>query len=135
MNKEERIRREGLKRQLADAIANGERVIDWAEANGVAERTAYRWATRREVRTRVEAIRRGFIEGAISLMAEHAGWAVKAIIDLGKSASSESVKLSAARAILCDYTKITALSSLEHRVTHIDEHQRDSQAHNAGRPL
>jgi hypothetical protein len=135
MTEEERVRRQGLKRQLADVIAKGGRVKTWAQLNGVKKRTAYRWSTRPEVRRQVEAIRRGFLEAAISVLAKNATWAAKAMVEIGQSASSESVKLSAVRAVLGDYTKITAFSSLEHRMTHIEEHQRDSQDHNTGRPL
>ncbi len=87
------------KTQLALALAQGECIIKWAEANGVARATAYRWADEPAVRREVAAYRRRKLEEAVSLMSKHAEWAAAGIIEIAKNAKSDSVRLSAYRAI------------------------------------
>ena len=53
MSKDERT---ALKHTLAAAIAEGQSCAQWASANGVAERTAQRWAAEPAVRALVESL-------------------------------------------------------------------------------
>src|SRR5438876_606582 len=88
--------RNGLKTQLAFAIAQGESVASWARADQVSERTAYRWANDPKVRRTVASCRRRAIDGAIGHMAGRAMWACDQIANLAEVAESESVRLRAA---------------------------------------
>jgi hypothetical protein len=104
------------KQQLALAIAEGTSVAKWASDNGVAERTAYHWAAQRDVRADVESIRRRALDEAIGRMAKHASRAVDGIVNLAEHASSESVRLSALRAVMSDFVAVSNFAGLEARV-------------------
>jgi len=110
---------------LAVAIAEGTAVEKWASTNGVPERTAYHWAAQPEVRAEVESIRRRALDEAIGLLAKRATWAVDGIVKLGGSASSESVKLSALRAVMSDFIAVSNFAGLENRVTQLEEQSRE----------
>ena len=83
------------KTQLAVAIAQGEAVASWANRNGVPERTAYRWAREPKVRAMVETIRRTRPRSGRRSDDASGHLRREAIVNLGKSASSESVRLAA----------------------------------------
>jgi hypothetical protein len=124
----------GLKTQLALALAQGAKVSGWAHTNEVARRTAYRWASDPKVRRTVEAIRRRAIDRAVGLMAAHATSAAKGIVALAQSAQSESVQLSALRAILRDMMSVSRYTGLEARMNQIEEQifERTGNADHAG---
>jgi hypothetical protein len=90
------------KLDLAVAIARGMPIVRWAQQNEVPERTAYRWSAERAVRSQVDSIRRRALDEAIGVMAERATWAVTGIVELGRRAESECVRLSALRAVMSD---------------------------------
>jgi hypothetical protein len=90
------------KMPLAAAIAEGTAVAKWASTNEVPERTAYRWAAEPEVRSEIESIRRRALDEAIGRLAKRATWAVDGTVTLGEDAASESVRLSALRAVMSD---------------------------------
>jgi hypothetical protein len=106
---------------LAVAIAEGVSVGKWASSNEVPERTAYHWAALPEVRAEVESIRRRALDEAVGRLAKHATWAVDGIVDLGDNAASESVKLSAFRAVLSDFIAVSNFAGLESRVAKLEE--------------
>jgi len=113
---------------LAAAIAEGTAVEKWASSNGVPERTAYHWAAQPEVRAEVESIRRRALDEAIGQMAKRATWAVDGIVKLGDNAASESVKLSALRAVMSDFIAVSNFAGLENRVTQLEERSRERTA-------
>jgi len=94
--------------------------------NQVPKRTAYRWAGEPKVRAAVESDRRRAIDRAIGRMARRVTWATDGIAKLAKGAESESVKLTALRAILSDMMAVSQFAGLELRITEIDE-QLDEQ--------
>ncbi len=106
---------------LATAIAEGISVAKWALSNGVPERTAYHWAAQREVRAEVESIRSRALDEAIGRMANRATWAVNGIVNLGENANSESVRLSALRAVMSDFIAVSKYAGLEGRVAALEE--------------
>jgi hypothetical protein len=106
---------------LAIAIAEGTPVAEWASLNGVPERTAYNWAAQPEVRAEVESIRRRVLDEAIGRMAKHSTRAVNGIITLGESAESESVRLSALRAVMSDFIAVSRYAGLEGRLAALEE--------------
>jgi len=120
------------KTQLALAIAQGASVSAWARANQVSVRTAFRWASDPKVRAAAESCRRRAVDRAIGRMAMRTTWAADQIAKLGGSASSDSVKLAALRAILSDMMKINEYAGLEVRMTEIEEQLRD-RTDNTGR--
>ena len=62
--------------------------------------TAYRWSQEPAVRAEIESIRRRAIDRAVGRLATRATWAVDGIVELGENADSESVRLSALRAVM-----------------------------------
>ena len=56
--------------RLALALVAGKTIRDWAQQNGVPERTAYRWASEPEVRRQLQDWRRAAIDNTLRLMAE-----------------------------------------------------------------
>ena len=105
---------------LAVAIAEGTSVATWASSNGQ-ERTAYRWAAEPEVRSEIESIRRRALDEAIGRLAKRATWAVDGIVQLGENAASESVRLSALRAVMSDFIAVSNFAGLEGRVAELEE--------------
>jgi hypothetical protein len=106
---------------LAAAIAEGMSVAKWASSNEVSERTAYRWAAEPEVRSETESIRRRALDEAIGRLAKRATWAVDGIVELGENAASESVRLSALRAVMSDFIAVSNFAGLEGRVAELEE--------------
>jgi len=106
---------------LAAAIAEGTAVEKWASSNGVPERTAYHWAAQPEVRAEVESIRRRALEEATGRLAKRTTWAVDGIVELGGNAGSESVRLSALRAVMSDFIAVSKFAGLEQRVTELEQ--------------
>ena len=106
---------------LAVAIAEGTSVATWASSNGVPERTAYRWAAEPEVRSEIESIRRRALDEAIARLAKRATWAVDGIVTLGENAASESVRLSALRAVMSDFIAVSNFAGLEGRLAELEE--------------
>lgn len=58
-------------------LAEGKSSVEWASANGVAERTAQRWASEPAVRAEVDSFRRG------ALVVAHGGGAVDPAVSQG----------------------------------------------------
>jgi len=122
------------KTELALAIANGTSVSAWARGNEVPKRTAYRWAGEPKVRAAVESYRRRAVGRAIGRMARRVTWATDGIAKLAQGAESESVKLTALRAILSDMMAVSQFARLEQRMTEIEEqlHERTASTSCAG---
>jgi len=118
------------KTELTFALANGLSVSQWARANDLPIRTAYRWSSDPKVRAAVESYRRRAVDRAIGRMARRVTWATDQVAKLAKGAESESVKLSALRAILSDMMAISEFAGLEQRITEIEE-QLDERTDNA----
>ena len=106
---------------LAAAIAAGASIEKWAASNAVPERTAYRWAGEPEVRSEIESIRRRALDEAIGRLATRATWAVDGIVKLGENAPSDSVKLSALRAVMSEFIAVSNFAGLEVRVAELEE--------------
>ncbi len=106
---------------LAVAVAEGTAIAKWAASHEVPERTAYRWAAEPEVRSEIESIRRRALDEAIGRLARRATWAVDGIVELGESADSESVRLSALRAVMSDFITVSNFAGLELRVAELEE--------------
>jgi hypothetical protein len=107
--------------ELAEVVANGDPINQWAKSRGVRERTAYNWANSRKVTSQVDAIRRRFIDEAVGKMTRQLGWATDRIRDLGDNASSESVQLSAAKSYFTNVVTMSKFSVLEHRLADLEE--------------
>jgi hypothetical protein len=108
------------KTQLALAIAQGTPVTKWAKKNGVNRRTAFRWAKEPRVRKAVESYRRRILDRAVGRMTYGVTWATDEIFKLARSATSESVKLSACRAVVSDMMAVSKFGVLEDRVSQME---------------
>ena len=119
-----------LRDRLALTIARGKPIAAWARRNQVARSTAYRWAKDPALRRLVQELRRRFIDEALGSMASHSRQAVQAILQLSRSAESESVRLRALRCVLRDQLAVSEYADLEHRMNEIEEalHIRDEMA-------
>jgi hypothetical protein len=106
---------------LALAIAQGKSIADWAIKNDVAERTAYRWARDPNVRAKVASCRRHLVDEALGVMSSQVTKAAAGIAALSENAVSESVKLAALRAIFSNMMAVSEFSTLEERMTRIEE--------------
>ena len=85
--------------ELIASLARGTTVKEAARTAGVAERTAYRRLKDADFRDRVQEARKAMFEQALGAVASAGVSAVQTLRDL-LQASSESVRLSAARSIL-----------------------------------
>src|SRR5258708_39335795 len=108
------------KTQLASAIARGESITAWARRNEVPLSTAFRWSSDPKVRRAVEVWRRRALDRAIGRMASRATKAADGIARLGEGAESESVQLSAWRAIPAGPMAVCRFADLEHRMGEIE---------------
>ena len=111
--------------QFAIALAQGASIAGWADLNGVPKRTAYRWAKDPKIRAEVESCRLRAIDRAIGRMSKRVTWAADGIARLAKNAESESVRLSALRAILSDMMAVSQFAGLEQRMGQIEEQLRE----------
>src|SRR5271167_4461352 len=113
--------RKSTKAELALAVAHGISPARWARTNELTKMTAYRWAKEPKVREAIESYRRRALDRAIGQMATRATWAVNGITKLADSAESESVRLSALRAILREMMAVSQFSGLEVRMAEVEE--------------
>jgi hypothetical protein len=114
------------KSKLVLALAEGCTVREWAEENGVRPRTAYTWAQSPDVVKEVERIRREVLDCAVGRLCHNAAVAADAIAKLAKEAESESVKLSAARAVLADLMSVSDYATLEKRLSEVERRMTES---------
>jgi hypothetical protein len=112
--------RRRLKNQLIIEIAEGTPVELWAAKNGVARRTAFRWAKDPSVRKQVERHRRRILDAAVGRMTRAITKATSGMLKLASGASSESVRLAAQRAVFSDMMAISKFGGLEDRMTTIE---------------
>ncbi len=115
------------KAALALAMAGGQTVTAWAKTNGVPERTARTWARSPEVLDLIATIRRRIIDRTTGRLMRHATAAANQIGKLAQGASSEAVRLQAARAVLADLMAISNYAALENRLAEV-ERRLDSPA-------
>ena len=108
------------KANLALAMAGGSTVKAWADAHGVADRTARTWSNSPEVRDQVEAIRREVLDRAVGRLSDNAIAAADEIARLVKEAASEAVRLQAARAVLADLMTVSNYAALEGRLADME---------------
>jgi hypothetical protein len=110
--------------QLYIAIAQGKSAAAWARENNVPRSTAYSWADTPVCRRLVDDRRRRSLKRVINCMSRHSLRVAKLIIELGETAESESVKLSALRAVLADQVSIAKYANLGYRVSQLEEQER-----------
>jgi hypothetical protein len=118
---EEESQAEDKKTSLALAIARGQSVTAWARKNDVPVRSAFRWASDPEVRKLSDLWRRRALNQAIGRMTRLATKAVDGIEKLATHSDSDSIRLSAWRAILSDQMAVSKFSSLEQRLLEVEE--------------
>jgi transposase len=101
------------------AYASGTSLREAARTAGISESTAYRRLKDPAFRRRISEIRTSFLNQAVGLLCEDATKAVSTLKEL-LSARSESVRLSAARAILELGPKLREQTELEERITALE---------------
>ena len=105
---------------LASAIASGRTVRSWANDNQVSHKSAYTWAKSPECQKIVANIRRKAIDRVVGVLTRRALGAVNRVVDLGKDAISETVRLQANRAILSELISVTEFADLERRLADLE---------------
>ena len=123
MQEEEESQAQDKKTSLALAIARGQSITAWARKNDVPVRSAFRWASDPMVRKSSEMWRRAALNQAIGRMTRRATKAADGIVKLAMYADSESIRLKAWRAILADQMAVAKFSTLEQRLTEVEELQ------------
>jgi hypothetical protein len=108
------------KADLALAMAGGSTVKAWADANGIPDRTARTWSNSPEVRDQVEAIRREILHCTVGRLCNHATAAADEIARLAAEATSEAVRLGAARAVLAELMAVSGYAALEGRMAELE---------------
>jgi hypothetical protein len=114
------------KAALALAIATGRTVRAWAREHEVPERTAYKWARSDEVKDQVRRIRRRAIDRAIGRLSRYASAAAQQIANLAEGATSEAVKLHAARAVLADLMQVANYAELDDRIAALERARKEA---------
>jgi hypothetical protein len=120
-----KINNQYRKAQLALALAAGSTAIAWAKENDVPESTIYRWANSEEVEEEIDRIRKEIWEQAIGRLSQNVTAAAEQIAKLMREAVSESVRLSASRAVLTDLMAATDYAALERRLAKVERRLRD----------
>jgi cell division protein ZapA (FtsZ GTPase activity inhibitor) len=120
-----KINNQHRKAQFALALAAGSTAIAWAKENNVPESTIYRWANSDEVEEAVDRIRREVWQQTIARLSQKATGAADQIAKLAEEAASESVRLSASRAVLADLMAVTDYAALERRLAKIERRLRE----------
>jgi hypothetical protein len=115
-----RIHNQNRKAALALALAGGGTVATWARENQVPERTARTWSNSPEVLEQVDAIRRQALDRAIGRLSDHAVAAADQIARLARDATSEAVRLQAARAVLADLMTVASYAAIEGRLAEVE---------------
>jgi hypothetical protein len=120
-----KINNQHRKAQLALALVGGSTAIAWAKENNVPESTIYRWANSDEVEEAVNQARQAVWEQTISKLIQHATTAAGQIVKLAEEAASESVRLSASRAVLADLMAVSNYAALERRIAKVERRLRE----------
>jgi len=106
--------------QFAVAMALGQKVAVWAKKNGIPRRTCYNWRKTKEYKVTVQDVRRRAYERAIGQFVRNLTNAVGEIALLAKEATSESIRLQAARAVLRESIKVREHYDLDEMMTDIE---------------
>ena len=113
--------RQNWKNKLVAAIAVGKPIAAWARENQMSRRTAYRWAKDPRVKAAVDARRRKALDHSVGVLTGRLTRAANCIADLGEAADSESVRLSANKAVFSTMISAARFALLEKRMTEIEE--------------
>jgi hypothetical protein len=114
-----------LKIDLAFAIAAGKSAAKWARENHVPRTTAYRWAADLRVQSMVQSCRRRSFQSTLGQLTRRATKAYDEIAKLAKGAESDSVRLTALRAMVRDLVAMSRVGSLTRRIAKAEAVIRD----------
>jgi hypothetical protein len=78
---------------LATCLASGGSIPQWAKAQGVPRRTAYRWASDGQVKAQVQTLRQGLIGDAVGQLAAAAATAVETLQGLLAATQPPGIRL------------------------------------------
>ncbi len=113
--------RQNRENKLVAAIAAGKPIAVWARENKVSRRTAYGWAKDPKAKAAVDARRRKAVDHSVGLLSGILTRAANAIADVGETAESESVRLSANKAVFSTMISVSKFALLEKRMNEIEE--------------
>lgn len=118
------------------AIAEGQSIPGWAKANGLSPRTVQQWAKRPAFVAQVEEIRSRMLDQAIGILANGATNAAVQLRLLIEDSQSETIRLSAARALLADLLSVQSHAELRRELREIkarldQQEKRRANSHRA----
>jgi uncharacterized tellurite resistance protein B-like protein len=105
---------------LAALLAAGKTVADAAQSVGMSERTAFRRLSDSDFRRRVSAVRGQMVDAVVGRLVNASTKAVETLASL-LGAESESVRLSAAKAIVELSCRLREAGELEERVLTLEQ--------------
>lgn len=105
---------------LALSVASGETLRGAAKRLGIPIGTAKRWAASERFKTRVEELRADMISATVGQLASRAAGAVETLGKLMDTSESESIQLSAARAILDRLGPVIEFADLAKRLERLE---------------
>lgn len=116
--------------QLVLSLASGVSMQDAAERAGVSKRTVYRRLEDPDFRRQVSKARSDLYSQAAGMLAANSVEAVTTLQNLANDATSENVRLSAAKTMLELGSKLREAAELDERLTELEsrlDDQTDSQ--------
>ncbi len=105
---------------LAALVAGGATVADAAMELSVAERTAYRWASLPEFKSRVSMMRSAVASAAVGRITSATTQAIDTLIELLASEHEAKTRIDAAKLILGNFGPITDAVELRTRVDELE---------------
>lgn len=105
--------------KLKEALAGGATYMQAASRAGCSERTARRRMADPAFRVEVDRLRRDMLDRSLGRLADGAAEASATLREL-LSASSERVRLGAARALIDSYVRILATADFERRIAALE---------------
>jgi hypothetical protein len=115
--------------QLLIALACGVTVDNAARQAGISPATAYRRLAEPSFRQRLQALRGDMVSRTAGTLTAAATEAVRTLLELLKSSTSDAVRLGAARAVLEIGMKVREVANLEERLAALEkasaEHTKD----------
>ena len=113
--------RDSRKAHLALALARGVSAAQWARSNEVTKMTAYRWAKDPAVRKAVDTYRRRMIDQTVGMLTRKTAQAASRMVRIAMDGDTDSIQLTACRAIISDMITTSKYSVLEGRLLDIEE--------------
>jgi len=112
---------------LALTVACGRSVKSWAKRHDVAIRRAFEWYMQSEFHKLVETARMRVVDRMVGRLLGGASRAITELVRLCTRSASDAIRLSASRALLAHWVKVSEHFELASRMTAVEEHYERRQ--------